>query len=93
VAPVCHENVEVPEGVVVPYTPDEVAAEAIACARMGVGMGARVLRFGFEDSFGMGENRLATNNMQLLENLLQWMKKLDLETMTPDEARNMIGIV
>lgn len=38
VAPVCHENVEIPEGVVVPYSPEEVAAEVIACARMGVGM-------------------------------------------------------
>ena len=38
VAPVCHENVEVPEGVMVPYSPEEIAAEVIACARLGVGM-------------------------------------------------------
>ena len=38
VAPVCHANVEVPDGVAVPYSPEEIAAEVIACARMGVGM-------------------------------------------------------
>jgi 3-keto-5-aminohexanoate cleavage enzyme len=38
VAPVCHETVTVPQGVVVPYTPEEVAREVIACAAMGTGM-------------------------------------------------------
>lgn len=38
VAPVCHETVSVPEGVKVPYTPEEVAKEVIECARMGTGM-------------------------------------------------------
>ncbi len=38
VAPVCHESITVPEGVKVPYTPEEVAREVIECARMGTGM-------------------------------------------------------
>jgi len=38
VAPVCHETALVPEGVNVPYTPEEVAREVIECARMGTGM-------------------------------------------------------
>jgi 3-keto-5-aminohexanoate cleavage enzyme len=38
VAPVCHETVSVPEGVKVPYTPEEVAREVIQCASMGTGM-------------------------------------------------------
>lgn len=38
VAPVCHETVDVPAGVLVPYTPEEVAREVIECARMGTGM-------------------------------------------------------
>lgn len=37
-APVCHETVSVPEGVNVPYTPEEVAREVIECSRMGTGM-------------------------------------------------------
>lgn len=32
VAPVCHENVEVPAGIRVPYTPQEIADEVLACA-------------------------------------------------------------
>jgi len=38
VAPVCHETVEVPAGVKVPYTPAEVADEVLACARQGAAM-------------------------------------------------------
>jgi 3-keto-5-aminohexanoate cleavage enzyme len=38
VAPICHETVTVPEGVKVPYTPEEVAREVIECAGMGTGM-------------------------------------------------------
>lgn len=38
VAPVCHETVTVPDGVDVPYTPEEVAREVIECARMGTAM-------------------------------------------------------
>ncbi len=38
VAPVCHETVSVPDGVDVPYSPEEVAGEVIECARMGTGM-------------------------------------------------------
>lgn len=56
------------------------------------GMGASALRFGFEDSFWIGEDRLAKDNMQLLQNMLQWMRVLDMEPMSPAEARSMIGI-
>ena len=56
------------------------------------GMGASALRFGFEDSFWIGESRLARNNMQLLQNILQWMEALDMEPMSSVEARTMIGI-
>jgi 3-keto-5-aminohexanoate cleavage enzyme len=38
VAPVCHENVEVPVGIRVPYTPGEVADEVLACAGKGAAM-------------------------------------------------------
>jgi 3-keto-5-aminohexanoate cleavage enzyme len=38
VAPVCHETVEAPAGVKVPYTPEEVAEEVLACARRGAAM-------------------------------------------------------
>jgi len=38
VAPVCHETVEVPAGIKVPYTPREIADEVLACARQGAAM-------------------------------------------------------
>jgi 3-keto-5-aminohexanoate cleavage enzyme len=38
VAPVSHETVEVPAGIKVPYTPEEIADEVLACARRGAAM-------------------------------------------------------
>lgn len=38
VAPVCHEGAEIPAGIKVPYTPEEIASEEVACAQAGAGM-------------------------------------------------------
>ena len=38
VAPVCHENVEIPAGIKVPFTPGEIADEVLACAGKGAAM-------------------------------------------------------
>jgi 3-keto-5-aminohexanoate cleavage enzyme len=56
------------------------------------GMGASSLRYGFEDSFVYGEGKLAKTNMEILEKLLQLLNLMDLEPMTPSEARELMGI-
>jgi 3-keto-5-aminohexanoate cleavage enzyme len=56
------------------------------------GMGASALRFGFEDSFYHGKNKLARNNMEILDPLLRLLELMDMEPMTPAEARELMGI-
>jgi 3-keto-5-aminohexanoate cleavage enzyme len=56
------------------------------------GMGASSLRYGFEDSFGYGEGKLAKTNMEILEKILQLLDLMDMEPMTPSEARELMGI-
>jgi 3-keto-5-aminohexanoate cleavage enzyme len=56
------------------------------------GMGADSLRFGFEDSFYYREDKLATTNMDILDNIIELLEMLDMEPMTPAEARIILGI-
>jgi 3-keto-5-aminohexanoate cleavage enzyme len=56
------------------------------------GMGASVLRFGFEDSFVYGEGKLARNNMEILDRLLRLLEGMDMEPMTSSEARDLLGV-
>jgi 3-keto-5-aminohexanoate cleavage enzyme len=59
---------------------------------MAAGMGASTLRFGFEDSFVYGEGKLARNNMEILNPLLRLLELMDIEPMTPMEARELMDI-
>jgi 3-keto-5-aminohexanoate cleavage enzyme len=56
------------------------------------GMGASLLRFGFEDSFIYGEGKLARTNMDILDRLLTLLELMDMEPMTAAEARTLFGI-
>lgn len=56
------------------------------------GMGASILRVGFEDSFRYAEGKLAATNTELLENLVELLAKLDFELMNTSEARKLLGI-
>lgn len=61
----------------------------LACA---AGMGASSLRFGFEDSFVYGKDKLAKSNMDILDKILKLLALMDLEPMSPAEARKLFGI-
>lgn len=56
------------------------------------GMGAKILRVGFEDSFHYRKGRLAPSNQVLVAELFELLHKLDFEPMCPAEARNLLGI-
>jgi 3-keto-5-aminohexanoate cleavage enzyme len=56
------------------------------------GMGANALRFGFEDSFLVGEGKVARTNMEIQEKIVHLLAMMDMEPMTPAEARDLLGI-
>ncbi len=56
------------------------------------GMGASSLRFGFEDSFVYGEDKQIKSNMDILDKILKLPALIDLEPMSPSEARIEFGI-
>ena len=58
----------------------------LACA---IGMGASVVRIGFEDSFYYAPGRRAHTNAELVERLVQLIRMMGCEPATPAEARQM----
>lgn len=58
----------------------------LACA---IGMGASVVRIGFEDSFYYAPGRRAHTNAELVERLVQLIRLMGCEPATPAEARQM----
>lgn len=58
----------------------------LACA---IGMGASVVRIGFEDSFYYAPGRRAHTNAELVERLVQLIRLMGCEPATPAEAREM----
>lgn len=57
-----------------------------------IAMGASVVRIGFEDSTYLGEQKQAAANYQLVEHLAVLIRAMGLETATPEEAREIMGI-
>ena len=60
----------------------------LACA---IGMGASVVRIGFEDSDYLAEGCRAQRNVQLVERLVQLIRAIGLEPATPAETRVIMG--
>ena len=61
----------------------------LACA---IGMGANVVRIGFEDSFYYAPGKRAHTNAELVERLVALIRLMGCEPATPAEAREMQGI-
>jgi len=57
-----------------------------------IGMGADLVRIGFEDSKFLAPEKRAENNLQLVEKLAGIIRGMDLEVATPDEARRIMNI-
>ena len=56
-----------------------------------LGMGARVLRVGFEDGPWIHRNRPARSNAELVANLVDLIRAAGKEPATPDQARRLLG--
>jgi len=57
-----------------------------------IGMGADVVRIGFEDSHFIGPEERAENNLQLVDKLAGIIRGMDREIATADEARRILNI-
>ncbi len=55
-----------------------------------IGMGAAVVRIGFEDSHYLAPEKQASYNCELVEKLSALIRAMDLEVATPEEARTII---
>lgn len=58
----------------------------------GIGMGASLVRVGFEDSAYCAPGKTATFNVELVDRLVSLIRQMGFETATPVEARNILGI-
>ncbi len=57
-----------------------------------LGMGARVLRVGFEDGPFLRRGEPARSNAELVANLVRLIRVAGCEVATPDEARHILGL-
>jgi 3-keto-5-aminohexanoate cleavage enzyme len=57
-----------------------------------IGMGARVVRVGFEDSVFYAPGKAARKNPELVEKAVSLVQQMGLEIATPRETREMLGI-
>ena len=57
-----------------------------------IGMGADLVRIGFEDSKFIDPEARAENNLQLVDKLATLIRAMDREIATPDEARRILNV-
>lgn len=58
-----------------------------------IAAGASVVRIGFEDSRYLGDGEEARYNYQEVKYLAELIRKLGLQTASPDEAREIMGVI
>jgi len=56
-----------------------------------IGMGARVIRVGFEDSVSYAPGKVAKTNPTLVEKAVSLVRQIGFEVASPKEAREMLG--
>lgn len=57
-----------------------------------IGMGASVVRCGFEDSIYYAPGKKATRNVELVKRVVKMIRSMGLEVATPIEAKEILGI-
>jgi 3-keto-5-aminohexanoate cleavage enzyme len=58
-----------------------------------LGMGAAMVRVGFEDSVFFAKNKIAEHNVELVEKVVSMIRNIGFEVATPDETRTQLGIL
>jgi 3-keto-5-aminohexanoate cleavage enzyme len=57
-----------------------------------VGMGATVVRVGYEDSRHYAPGKVAPTNVTLVEKLVSLIQQIGCEVAEPEEAREILGL-
>jgi 3-keto-5-aminohexanoate cleavage enzyme len=57
-----------------------------------IGMGASIVRVGFEDSVYLAPGKMAVKDADLVRNVVSLIHQMGLEIATPSEARELLGI-
>ncbi len=57
-----------------------------------MGMGASIVRVGFEDSVYLVPGKMAARNVDLVRNIVSLIHQMGLEVATPSEARDLLGV-
>jgi len=57
-----------------------------------MGMGASIVRVGFEDSVYMAPGKMAIKNVDLVRNVVSLIHQMGMEVATPSQARELLGI-
>ena len=59
---------------------------------VAIGMGASIVRVGFEDSVFYAKGKTANNNVELVKKLVSLIRQMGFEIATPQEARSILGV-
>ena len=57
-----------------------------------IGLGASMVRVGFEDSVRYAPGKIAETNVALVENVVSLVQQIGYEVASPDEAREIFSI-
>jgi 3-keto-5-aminohexanoate cleavage enzyme len=57
-----------------------------------IGLGATVVRVGFEDSVYLAPGKFAKTNKELVKRLVSLIYQIGFEVAEPDEARELLGL-
>jgi 3-keto-5-aminohexanoate cleavage enzyme len=58
-----------------------------------IGLGAAMIRVGFEDSVLYAPGKIAKTNTELVEKVVSLVRGIGCEVATPDEAREILGVI
>lgn len=59
---------------------------------VAIGMGASLVRVGFEDSVFYANGKIANTNVEIVHKLVLLIKQMGFDTATPQEARSILGV-
>jgi len=77
----------------VPWSVVHDGMQDFALLATAIGLGASMVRVGFEDSVRYAPGKIAETNVALVEKLVSLVQRIGYEVATPDEAREILGVI
>ena len=79
-----------PEGV--PWSVVHDDMQDFSLLATAIGLGASMVRVGFEDSVRYAPGKIAQTNVELVKKIVDLVHRIGYETATPEEARGILGL-